>query len=288
MDSITVSAPAKVNLFLEVYGLKPNGYHDIESIMQTVSLCDTLEIKRADSKITLECSDEKLPCDSTNLVVRAAAAFFCEAGITGGASFRLDKAIPVAAGLAGGSSDAAAAIIGLNKLYGTSLSLKQLCAVGALIGSDVAFCIRRGTCQASGSGEALQRCPDLPDCRIVVAVGAGRVSTRWAFHRIDDMTGRERRPIDGIRAAIDGGDIAGVAANLYNAFETVSPHETAIKHALLEHGALGASMSGSGPAVFGIFSGEAAAQAAHGALSASGYTSFVCRPYSKHEAGDRN
>lgn len=282
-----MAAPAKINLFLEVHGKKDDGYHNIESVMQTVSLFDTIEIERTDGETTLTCTDEKLPCGPGNLIIKAASAFFAGTELTGGASFRLTKIIPVAAGLGGGSANAAATLIGLNKLYQTNFTVKQLCAIGSTFGADVPFCVRRGTCYASGIGEMLKRCPDIPDCHIVVAIGNGRISTRWAFHRIDDMPERRIAGIDGMWSAINQSNIENIAANLYNAFEAVSPYEIKIKHILLESGALGATMSGSGPAIFGIFGDADKASAAHDTLTDVGYKSFICRPVAKQDAGDR-
>jgi 4-diphosphocytidyl-2-C-methyl-D-erythritol kinase len=287
MDKITVAAPAKINLFLEVHGKKDDGYHNIESVMQTVSLSDTIEIERNDDETALTCTDEKLTCGPDNLILKAAGAFFAAMKITGGALFRLTKIIPIAAGLGGGSSDAAATLIGLNKLYETNLTVSRLCAIGSEIGADVPFCVRRGTCYVSGIGETLKRCPDIPDCHIVIAIGNGRISTRWAFHRIDDIPERRTEVIDGMRSAISQGKIEDIAGNLYNVFETVSPYEVKIKHILLESGAFGTTMSGSGPAIFGIFGGMDKASDANDALTSHGYKSFICRPVAKQDAGSR-
>jgi 4-diphosphocytidyl-2-C-methyl-D-erythritol kinase len=278
MDSIIVTAPAKINLFLEVHGRKEDGYHNIESIMQTVSLCDTLIAERTDSGITLNCTELKLPRDSDNLIIKAANAFFEKTGITGGAAFKLTKLIPVAAGLGGGSTNAAAVLFALNNLYETGLTTEQLSDIGFGIGADVPFCLRRGTCYVSGVGEKLEICPGIPDCFIVIAIGKGRISTRWAFHRIDDITDRRIADIGSMRSAINKHSIEEISACLYNVFERVSPHETNIKSVMKEKGTLGTAMSGSGPAVFGIFDESGKAEAAHEALNAAGYISFVCRP----------
>lgn len=287
MNQISIIAPAKINLFLEVHNIKDDGYHHIESVMQTVSLCDTLDIERTDGEITLTGAEEKLSCGPNNLIIKAADAFFTEIGRDGGASFHLTKLIPIAAGLGGGSTDAAATLIGLNILFETGFSIKRLCTIGSKIGADIPFCIKRGTCYASGIGEMLKRCPDIPDCHIVIAIGKGRISTRWAFHRIDDVCGRRITAIDGMKSAIENKNINEIASNLYNAFEDVSPFEQQIKKILLENGALGAAMSGSGPAIYGIFSDKERANVANNALKKAGYDSYTCSPMNKDAAGRR-
>lgn len=287
MDKITMTAPAKINLFLEVYGVKEDGFHNIESIMQTVSLCDTLDIERTDAGISLTGNEEKLKCGPNNLIIKAATAFFEETRCQGGASFHLNKQIPLAAGLGGGSADAAATLIGLNILYETDLTLKQLYAIGAKLGADVPFCIKRGTCLASGIGEMVIRGPDIPDCMIVIAMGCGQISTRWAFHRIDDITDRKIIEIEGMISAVHSRDITKIAAHVYNAFEEVSPYERQIKKIMLENGALGSAMSGSGPAIYGIYNDREKADQTNRALVKAGYKTFVCRPVDKNWAGRR-
>ncbi len=287
MNKITVTAPAKINLFLEVHNMNNEGFHNIESVMQTVSLCDTLDIERKESGIILTGAEEKLSCGPNNLIIKAAEAFFAETGKTGGASFHLTKTIPIAAGLGGGSTDAAATLIGLNILYETGCSLKQLCSIGTKLGADIPFCIRRGTCYAAGIGEMLRRCPGMPGCSIVIAIGCGRISTRWAFHCIDDVCDRKVRAIGDMKSAIENGDLRAIAGSLYNAFENVSPFEIQIKNIMLENGALGAAMSGSGPAVFGLFGDPDKAGAAHAVLKKAGYDSFMCVPWDKNAAGRR-
>jgi len=294
MNRITVFAPAKINLFLEVHSLMDDGYHDIKSVMQTVSMGDTLEIEKlpaevgqSGSFINLTCSDDKLPCDESNIIIKAANLFFEETGIVGGVAVNLTKIIPIAAGLAGGSSNAAATLIGLNKLFGTGFSIDRMCEMGAKLGADVAFCIRRGTCRAEGRGEKLTRIADMPDCDIVIAIGNGRVSTRWAYHRIDDMPDRNIVDIAEIENAIAEQNIKSVSEHLYNAFLTVSPHETEIKSLLDSAGALGSTMSGSGSAVYGIFDDPKKAKYAYGRLLNDGFRAFLCKPIGKNDAGDR-
>lgn len=294
MNRITVFAPAKINLFLEVHAIMDNGYHNIESIMQTVSFGDTIEIEKqppvvgqSGYSVQLVCSDDRLPCDATNLIIKAANAFFEETGIIGGVSIRLTKMIPIAAGLAGGSTNAAATIIGLNKLFGTGYTVPQMCEFCEKLGADVPFCVKRGTCRASGVGNKLTRLDDMPDCDIVIAIGNGRVSTRWAYHRIDDMPERVIRDINDIESAIAAHDLKAIAGNLYNAFENVSPHESEIKVVLNSCGALASTMSGSGSAVYGLYDDPAKAKTAYGQLLSAGFRAFLCKPIGKRDAGFR-
>ncbi len=294
MNRITVFAPAKINLFLEVHDVAENGYHNIESIMQTVSIGDTIEIEKLPStvgqtafSVSLKCSDDKLPSDTNNLIIKAANAFFEETGIVSSIGIHLTKVIPIAAGLAGGSTNAAATIIGLNKLFGTGFTVSQMCEICEKLGADVPFCVKRGTCVAEGIGSKLTRISDMPDCDIVIGIGNGRVSTRWAYHRIDDMKDREIHSIRPIVDAIESADLKGISANLYNAFEFVSPHESEIKDKLSENGALATTMSGSGSAVYGLFDDPSKAKSAYGALLTAGYRAFLCKPIGKRDAGVR-
>ena len=294
MNRITVFAPAKINLFLEVHDATDDGYHNIESIMQTVSFGDILDFERLpsvvgqkESIINVSCSDSRIPSDDTNLIVKAAKKFFDETGIIGNVSIKATKMIPIAAGLAGGSTDGAATILGLNRLFSTGYSIFQMCEMCEAIGADVAFCAKRGTCRAEGRGEKLKRLPDMPDCDIVIGIGNGRVSTRWAYHRIDDMPNREIRAIEPIENAIMNHDLKGICENMYNVFETISPHEEEIKDILNDSGALASCMSGSGSAVYGIFDDSQKAKAAFGSLLTHGYRAFICKPIGKRDAGVR-
>ena len=161
MTQVHITAPAKINLWLEIKNRRPDGYHNIESVMQTVSLCDTLTLEKADA-ISLTCTNETLACDEKNLAWRAARLFCETAGIDGGGRMHIDTKIPIAGGLAGGSTDAAAVLRGLNLLYETGFSVDALCAMGVKIGADVPFCIRQGIAVTRGIGECLSEAPHLP------------------------------------------------------------------------------------------------------------------------------
>ncbi len=307
---ITVHAHAKINLFLDMTGRRADGYHTITGVMQAVSLSDRVQVSveepvgkylcvmgarpGAAEEIILTCSDSTLPTEATNLAWRAAVAFF-EA--TGCGCRRLcidvDKHIPAAAGMAGGSADAAAVLRALNELFEYPLTIDALCAVGLTLGADVPFCIRGGTQLTEGVGEVLTPLPALPPCEILVACAGEGVSTPVAYRALDDLYGGfapgvyapRRLERDAQLAALQKGDWAGVCAHAFNIFESVilPQHPTAsfIKKTLLDHGASLSLMSGSGPSVFGVFEcGSPALSAAETALANVGVPAWVCQPVS--------
>ena len=274
---MTVRAPAKLNLFLEVGKRLDNGYHNIESVMQSVTLYDTLKIKKKPSDISFDCSNKRLVYDG-NLAVVAAKLFLQITGIKTGLSLYLQKRIPVSAGLGGGSSDAAATLTALNKMFGSPLDEKNLYTLGKEIGADVPFCIKRGICRASGIGEVLEKLKPLPKCFFVIAKGNTTVSTRSAFELLDKCDSRECKSSDGILDMILKKDLHGIAENLYNGFEAINNFDSKIKSVLLKHNAMNALLSGSGPSVFGIYEHEEDANRANTELRADGYTCFVCAP----------
>ncbi len=291
MKKITVLAPAKVNLFLDVGERRKDGYHNIESVMQTVTLFDCVEITQyedaAEQKLDVFCSEASVPSGEGNIVYRAAKAFFAALGIENyQISFRIDKKIPVEAGLGGGSADAAAAIIGLDDLYGTELSVEEMCKIGVKVGADVPFCIKKGTATAEGIGEILTACSPMPDCAFVIAMPAGsKISTAEAYRKIDAMPKTSHASLADVLQTLDAGDLNGLMGVLYNKFEVVTP-ESSGAHTLCEKmlalGALGARMSGSGPSVFGIFRTTFDAEIAAHSLSVSART-FVCEPFRRDE-----
>ena len=276
MDQITVKAPAKLNLFLEVGERMADGYHKIESIMQSVTLYDTLIIKKADD-ITLSCSNKKLEYEG-NLALSAAKLFFEESGIKCGASVYMEKKIPVSAGLGGGSSDAAATLKALNVIYGKPFSDEKLLEMGKKLGADVPFCIKRGLCRAYGIGEVLQPLKPLPECIFVIAKGNMSVSTKEAFASLDKQGKREIKNSDNMAEMIDKSDMAGICGSLYNVFEINGCCDNKIKQIMKDNNAYNALMSGSGPSVFGIFGSLKDAENTEATLKANGYESFVCRP----------
>lgn len=269
MKEITIAAHAKVNFTLDVTGKLPNGYHTVKMVMQTLALHDTLTITRGTRRgISIEADRAGLPTDNSNLAVAAAIRFFeYTHAKNDGVHMRLIKRIPVAAGLAGGSTDAAAALHALNALYETGLSADDLCAIGLTIGADVPYCIRGGSMLAEGIGEVLTPLAPVPDCYAVVCKPPVSVSTAAVYARMRGGDLPLRPDTKGMLHAIEAGDYQGICRRLFNVMEEVTGSDHTdigvIKGSLLDYGADGAMMSGSGPTVFGLFAEKTrAAQAA--------------------------
>lgn len=258
MDEIRLRAYAKVNLGLDVLRRREDGYHDVRMIMQNINLFDKLTIKKKkEAGINISTNLPYLPTDSNNLVYRAAALLIDEFGIEGGVDIDLYKFIPVAAGMAGGSADAAAALYGMNELFGLKLSIGELMKRGVRLGADIPYCLMGGTVLAEGIGEKLTRLKACPDCYFVVAKPPFPVSTKLVYDKLVIDGSTVHPDIDGIMHAIADGDVGGIASRLLNVLETVTAKEypdiEGIKDKMRECGALNALMSGSGPTVFGIF-----------------------------------
>lgn len=278
---LTLQAPAKVNLTLLVSARRGDGYHDVSTVMQTVDLCDTLTLTGEGRGLTLTCTDPAVPADDSNLVLRAARLFFAEAGLpVPDLHFRLEKRIPSQAGLGGGSSNAASALLALRTLYEPALSDEKLECMAARLGSDVPFFIRGGTMHCTGRGERIAPLPPLTAGWFVIVKPPEGFSTPAMYRRLDELPPEPARP-DGMTAALESGDIRAVAAALYNSFERAVPPDSAVRaieNALRVHGALAAMLSGSGSAVFGLFDREDTARAAANALRARWPLTFVARP----------
>ena len=279
MKQVTVLAPAKLNLALDVVGLLPNGYHDLDMVMQTITLYERLTLRRAE-EVRLHLPGSWVPVNEKNTAVKAARAFFRYTGLAGGGDMEMEKHIPVRAGMAGGSADAAGVLVGLNALYEARLSTSELCALGAGIGADVPFALMGGTCRVQGVGDFLKALPPCPPCWFVVAMPSVGVSTPEAFARYDQMGSPIHPDLAAQEAAIRAGDLAAVCAASGNALEHCSgaketPHIRAI---LDEQGALASLMTGSGAAVFGVFDSEAKAQAARAALRQQYKQVYLAQP----------
>ena len=279
MKQVTVLAPAKLNLALDVVGLLPNGYHDLDMVMQTITLYERLTLRRAE-EVRLHLPGSWVPVNEKNTAVKAARAFFRYTGLAGGVEMEIEKHIPVRAGMAGGSADAAGVLVGLNALYEARLSTSELCALGAGIGADVPFALMGGTCRVQGVGDFLKALPPCPPCWFVVAMPSVGVSTPEAFARYDQMGSPVHPDLAAQEAAIRAGDLAAVCAASGNALEHCSgaketPHIRAI---LDEQGALASLMTGSGAAVFGVFDREAKAQAARAALRQQYKQVYLAQP----------
>lgn len=281
MKEVKISAPAKINLFLEVNGRLPNGYHTISSIMQTVSLCDTVYIKKkSEPGIQLKTNRVYLPCDNRNLAYVAAQKFIDCVGEReiGGVSVYLRKNIPVSAGLAGGSADAAAVLKGMNRLYGFPVQDEKLIEIAAGLGADVPFCMTGGTMLAQGIGEKLTPAFGMPDCYIVIVIGKEmRKSTAQAYAELDAL---DYEPVghSGISEALRSGKTESVCSCLHNRFEDISPHISEIRNKMTEYGAAGSLLSGSGPSAFGIFESRLDAERAVIKFRENGYYAWNCHP----------
>lgn len=279
MKQVTVLAPAKLNLALDVVGLLPNGYHDLDMVMQTITLYERLTLRRAE-EVQLHLPGSWVPVNEKNTAVKAARAFFRYTGLAGGVDMEIEKHIPVRAGMAGGSADAAGVLVGLNALYEARLSTSELCALGAGIGADVPFALMGGTCRVQGVGDFLKALPPCPPCWFVIAMPSVGVSTPEAFARYDQMGSPLHPDLAVQEAAIRAGDLAALCAAAGNALEHCSgaketPHIRAI---LDEQGALASLMTGSGAAVFGVFDREAKAQAARAALRQQYKQVYLAQP----------
>lgn len=269
-------AYAKVNLTLAVGEKHLDGYHKVVSVMQRVSLHDTLTAEQTREGITLTCSDPALPSGEENLAHRAASLFFRETGIAGGAALTLEKRIPSQAGLGGGSSDAASVLLALRKLYAPALSDTELETMAAALGSDVPFFIRGGTQLATGRGEVLSPLPPLTDGWFVIVKPTESFSTPAMYRRLDELPPACTPPLPPLQ-----GGLPALAAGLFNRFEAAIPAGSAvwdIKARLAAYGALAALLSGSGSAVFGLFDTETAARAAVEALRPAWPEIFLARP----------
>ena len=282
-------AQGKINFYLDVLNKREDGYHNIKSVMQTVSLCDTVTLEASEGTdgivIDITCSVPEIKCDSSNLIYRCAMAFLKKCGITCGYfKFHIEKNIPIAAGMAGGSADGAATLSLLNEAYGNPLSTDEMCALGSAIGADIPFCIMKGTCICEGIGEKITRLPTLSGVDIVCAIDSSSVSTPRAFSMLDAKYGTDctdSRDITKLLNAIKSRDVMGISSNLYNKFEDVIVPENEnielIKSLFNKNGALSALMSGSGPSVFGIFLNENDAEKAKAALLEKGIRAYKCK-----------
>jgi 4-diphosphocytidyl-2-C-methyl-D-erythritol kinase len=288
MDKITLEAPAKLNLWLEVMGRRDDGYHNIFTVMHSAGLCDVVELELTPAGITLECETEPdiasytfdMPCGEDNLAYRAASAFFScvreyKPSAGGGVHIRLIKRIPAGAGLGGGSSDAGAVLRGLNLLHGNPIPILKLREAGRGLGADVPFCVSGGTATASGIGDVLGLCPEPPEFFIVIAVPREPVHTGRAYAALDRLQYEPRDPGDFL-AALRSGDRDAFCAGLFNRFEDIAPHAARLKERFASLGAAASLMSGSGSAVFGLFESRADALAAEAALKGDGLFAKLC------------
>ena len=267
---LSLKAYGKINLGLDVLRRREDGYHDVRMIMQTVGIFDRVDLVRKEEPgIEVETNLYYLPTNENNLVYKAAKLLMDEFQVQEGIQIRLRKFIPVAAGMAGGSSDAAAVLFGVNKMFRLGMSTEQLMERGVRIGADVPYCILRGTALSEGIGEVLTKLPAVPQCQVLVAKPGINVSTKFVDENLhaNDLRPEQHPDIDGMIQDIKDQDLKKIAGKLGNVLETVTVKEypviQEIKDKMLEFGAIGSLMSGSGPTVFGLFTNPKAAQEAY-------------------------
>ncbi len=289
-DEITLRAYGKINLGLDVIRKRPDGYHEVKMIMQTVSLYDNIRMKREpEPGIRIKTNFSFLPVGRENLVYQAAELLLSEAGIREGLSINLYKKLPVAAGMAGGSSDAAAVLAGVNRLFGLHYSRKALMERGLKLGADVPYCLMRGTALAEGIGERLTRLSPMPDCYILLAKPPVSVSTKFVYGNLKADSLAFHPDIDGMAEALSEGSLPGIVSRMGNVLETVTvpayPQIQKLKDRMLEDGAGNALMSGSGPTVFGIFKEKEMADRAGERIRRAGLARqvYTVRPYHNRE-----
>ena len=270
-----LQAFAKINLGLDVLGKREDGYHEVRMIMQTIRMYDQLDMRKSvEPGIHLTTNKKYIPVDENNLVWRAAKLMMDTCGIMEGVSIHLHKVIPVAAGMAGGSSDAAATLVGMNRLFHCGLSKEKLMELGVQIGADVPYCVLRGTALAEGIGEKLTVLPPMPDCWILIGKPGISVSTKYVYTTLDLNTNTVHPDIDGMKKALEDGNLYGITERMGNVLQDVTipayPEVERIKEQMKTLGAVNAMMSGSCPTVFGIFDNEEKAQEACQKLRESG------------------
>jgi 4-diphosphocytidyl-2-C-methyl-D-erythritol kinase len=280
------AAPAKVNLALDILRKRPDGYHDMRMVMQSVSLRDTVTVTETEEGFALRADGFILPAGKKTLEQQTAEAFFAAIGQPmPGLSVTLEKRTPAYAGLGGGSADVAALLRILRDAYCPGLSEEDLERIGLTVGSDMPFCVRGGTALAEGRGELLTDLPPLPDCWLVLCKPDFGIPTPTLFARVDGEGLTCRPDIDGMVSALERGDLEGVAARLGNVFEEVLPEEYyevfTIKRRLLDLGALNAAMSGSGPTVFSLFREEGTARQAAETLKKTYAQTYLAQPVKK-------
>lgn len=290
---VTMKAYAKINLHLDVTGIREDGYHSVETVMQSVSLCDEVTVSLSgDGRVYAKCNIDGLPEDDGNIAVRAARRYLSEVGSNKGAFICIEKRIPMAAGLAGGSADAATTLLALNSLFDSALSREELLSLGSELGADVPFCISCGTKYSDGRGDILHDFPALSsDAVFVVACGGEGVSTPWGYRlldeRFDSFKNYSPAGCGDLKTAISSGGKFDFTSHLFNIFEQPvieqRPMARELLNILRENGALAAMMSGSGPSVFGVFASKERATAALTALLPLNCFACVCHP-----VGERN
>lgn len=280
-EKLTLKAPAKINLGLDVLGRRDNGYHDVRMVMQSIALYDDVTIEKVEEPgICLEINLDFLPTDERNIAYKAAKLLMDEFAISTGVKIKLEKHIPVAAGMAGGSTNAAAVLEGMNRLFSLGLTQKELMERGVKLGADVPYCIMKGTALAEGIGEILSPLPPLPECYILIAKPGISVSTKEVYEELDSKEIPEHPEIDGILEGLEEANLEKIVSAMGNVLERVTvqkyPVIDEIKQVMKKAGAMNAMMSGSGPTVFGIFKDRETAELAQQEIQKTKIAKDIC------------
>ncbi|MBQ6717576.1 MAG: 4-(cytidine 5'-diphospho)-2-C-methyl-D-erythritol kinase [Clostridia bacterium] len=269
-----LKACAKINLTLDILGKREDGYHIIDSVFQSVSLCDEIDIQKSNT-ITVRCTDNTI-CDRSNIAYKAAQKYFEYVGIDGGADIKIEKHIPLASGMGGGSADAAAVIVALDRLYETNLSQERLCEIGLSVGADVPFCIMGGTARVGGIGEKMEKLSDMPKCAIILIKYGAKLSTADMYRQVDTYP-QDKYYTQSMVDGIENSDLSAVCQNVFNAFSSVCNDEKLTKD-IKNTNPLAVSLSGSGPTVFAIYENFETANVAKFTLKQKGYSPIVALP----------
>lgn len=275
MQSLRIKANAKINLALSVLGKRNDGYHELDTVMQSISLCDRVYIEKS-NEITVECGEFG---GEDNIAFKTAAAFFKASGINAGANIKIEKRIPSAAGMGGGSADASAVLVGLNRLYEAELSYERLLNIAVGLGADVPFLIRGGTARAKGIGELLEPLKPIGGCYFLIAKGEDKPSTGEMFRRLDAVE-YNKPNIEDTVSALNSGNLSAVLSSMDNSFAALW-QESGVKSELLKTKADAVSLSGSGPAWFAVYRDKEGAAAAEKAMKELNISAFLCEPQDK-------
>lgn len=281
MKRITLKAYAKINWALDVLGKRPDGYHEVRMVMQSIDLWDVISIAEKEKGISVTCSTGDIPVDETNTAYKAAALIKERFGIEKGIAIELEKHIPVAAGMAGGSADAAAVLVGLNRMWGLNLKDRDIMALAGPVGSDVPFCVAGGTALAEGRGEQITALSPAEGIWLVLITPEQHISTAEVYGRLDLSSISVRPDIASMVDSLRHRDLEGIARNMRNVLEEVTaelcPLIGIIKRDIFGQGAIGCCMSGSGPTVYGLFGDEGSAKRAYDALKQKYFRCFIAR-----------
>ena len=269
-----IKANAKINLTLDVLGKRDDGYHLIDSVFQSVSLGDIVTVNKCDV-IRVDCTDSTI-CDESNIAYKAAKKFFEYTDTVGGASIKIEKHIPLASGMGGGSADAAAVIVVLNKLYETNLSEDELREIGLSVGADVPFCIIGGTARVGGIGEKMEKLPDMPQCAIIIIKHGQKLSTADMYRQVDAYP-QDKYYTEAMVDGIKNHDLDAVCQNVFNAFDSVCDNNILVNDIKMTN-PMAVSLSGSGPTVFAIYSNWEEATKAKSLLEEKKYTPLLAHP----------